>query len=597
MCGISAVFRYTEISKADQERLILMNEEMHYRGPDDRGIWYDEKCGMAQVRLSIIGIEKGKQPLFNEDKSLVLICNGEIYNYIELKKDLQDKGHVFNSESDSETILHLYEEYGVKCLEHLRGMFAFCLWDTHENQLFAARDRVGEKSLYFAEIPSGVVVSTELKAILKYYIAKPQINLEQLLAPIRYTAPTSKKDTYIEQIKRIEPGQYILVDDSGLQKFTYWKRNLASRFVGSVQEAKSETLRLMRESVDLCLRSDVPVAVMLSGGVDSSAIAALAKDTGREVHTITAGYKGKHSVDERDVAKRFAKEKGFIYHEVELDETDFNECFEEFTQYIDEPITDSAALAQWALYKKVKSLGFKVLLGGMGGDELFYGYGYWNNLAESMSLHKQHQNLFPWTGFDKKKEFLNFFRKHWKHIIYAGYPYKIAESSIGIWMYDDFRQFVNSGSFDFGEESFMLKDIQANLSFDLCENGKEIDSVYEFLFSYTMTMAYLYLSDREGMGNSIEIRSPFLDYKLVDFVSSLPLEIKYKKNHPKIFLKEILSGVVPDYILYARKRGFTPPNSFIQDVVNNYNYTFFKSESKFYNSVLADRLLTLTLKK
>ena len=597
MCGISAVYRYTKISEDDQGKLIAMNEEMHYRGPDDQGIWYDEKCGMAQVRLSIIGLQKGKQPLFNEDKSLVLICNGEIYNYIELKQDLVKKGHVFNSESDSETILHLYEDYGVKCLEHLRGMFAFCLWDTRKNQLFSARDRVGEKSLYFAEVPSGVVVSTELKAILKYYIEKPQINLEQLIAPIRYTTPTSKKDTYIEQIKRIEPGQYILVNDYGVQKFTYWKRDLTSRFVGNSQEAKNETLRLLRESVDLCLRSDVPVAVMLSGGVDSSAIAALAKETGREVHTITAGYKGNHSVDERDVARRFAKEKGFIYHEVELDESDFNDCFEEFTQYIDEPITDAAALAQWALYKKVKSLGFKVLLGGLGGDELFYGYGYWNKFAESMSLHNQHQNLFPWTGLEKKKNFLNFLRKNWKYILQAGYPNKVSENAIGGWFYEDFKQFVNSGNFDVGKEKIILKNIPANFSFDLCEPGKEIDSVYEFLFSYTMTMVYLYLSDREGMGNSIEIRSPFLDYQLVDFVSSLPLEIKYNKSHPKLFLKEVLKDIVPDYILYAPKRGFTPPNSFIQDVVNNYNYKFFNSESKFYNSVLADRLLALNLKK
>ena len=145
MCGISAVYRYTSISETDKEKLVAMNEEMHYRGPDDRGVWYDDKCGMAQVRLSIIGLQKGKQPLFNEDKSLVLICNGEIYNYIELKQELIVKGHIFNSESDSETILHLYEEYGVKCLDYLRGMFAFCLWDSTKKQLFTARDVSGKR--------------------------------------------------------------------------------------------------------------------------------------------------------------------------------------------------------------------------------------------------------------------------------------------------------------------------------------------------------------------------------------------------------------------------------------------------------------------
>lgn len=595
MCGISSIFRYTEITESDKHKLDSMNQEMQYRGPDDRGIWYDAKCGMAQVRLSIIGLEKGKQPLFNEDNSLVLICNGEIYNYIELKQELLKKGHTFNSESDSETILHLYEEYGVKCLDHLRGMFAFCLWDSSKNQLFAARDRVGEKTLYFSELPTGVVFSTELKAILKYYISQPQINVEQMAAPIRYTAPTSSKDTYIEQIKRIEPGQYILVTDLGLQKHFYWKRNLLSNFKGSFGDAKKETLCLMRESVDLCLRSDVPVAVMLSGGVDSSAIAALAKESGREVHTITAGYKGSHGEDEREVAKRFAKEKGFIYHEIELDETDFNNCFEEFTQFIDEPITDFAALAQWALYKKVKSLGFKVLLGGMGGDELFYGYGYWNELAESMKTKNEHQDLFPWKGFEKKKQFLKFLYKNWEHILYAGYPKKITNSSIGHWMYNDYKLFEKTANFNFKEDRFLFNNVDVNYSFRLTEKGNEIESVYDFLFSQTMTMAYLYLSDRLGMGNSIEVRSPLLDFKLVDFVDSLPLSIKYKKGLPKHLLKESLAGIVPNYILYANKRGFTPPGSFIQDVVKNYNYSFFQSEHKFYNSVLADRILSLQL--
>ncbi len=597
MCGISAVYKYDIITEEDKSKLLAMNQEMHYRGPDDNGIWYDEKCGMAQTRLSIIGLEKGKQPLFNEDKSLVLICNGEIYNYIELKQELLKKGHSFYSETDSEMILHLYEEYGNECLTHLRGQYSFCLWDSNKKQLFAARDRIGEKTLYYAQIPDGIVFSTELKAILKNYIEKPQVNLEQLAAPIRYTSPTSKKDTYIDQIKRVEPGQYLLVDNSGLRKYSYWKRKTVSSFKGNFEEAKQETLRLIRESVDISLRSDVPIAIMLSGGIDSSALAALAKESGREVHTITAGYKGKHDSDERDVAKRFAKEKGLIYHEVELDENDFKNSFNEFTQYIDEPITDAAAIAQWALYKKVKSLGFKVLLGGMGGDELFYGYPYWNSMAESLKIHRQHQNLFPWTGIEKKKAYFKFMLKNLKYVLYAGYPRKIADSTLGFWMYDDYNKFADSASFIWDKEDFKFSDLNLHYAFGNSEPGKELDLVYDFSFSHIMTMAYLYLSDREGMGNSIEIRSPLLDYKLVEFVSSLPIDIKYKKGQPKYFMKEVLKGIIPDYILFGQKRGFTPPYSFIKDVVDNYKYQFFNADHKFYNSILADRILTLNLKK
>jgi len=595
MCGISAVYRYTSITETDKEKLVAMNEEMHYRGPDDNGVWYDEHCGMAQVRLSIIGLKKGKQPLFNEDKSLVLICNGEIYNYIEIKQDLIAKGHIFNSDSDSETILHLYEEYGVKCLEHLRGMFAFCLWDIKQKKLFAARDRIGEKTLYFAQIQGGVVFSTELKAILKNYIDRPQISLEQLAEPIRYTSPLSIKDTYIEQIKRIEPGQYILLDEKGLLQYKYWKRDMSDSFTGTFEEAKAETLRLMRESVDISLRSDVPIAIMLSGGIDSSAIAALAKETGREVHTITAGYKGEHDCDERDVARRFAKEKGFIYHEVELDKSDFKDCFDELTQHLDEPITDIAALPQWALYKKVKSLGFKVLLGGMGGDELFYGYQYWNDLAESLTIHRKHQSLFPWKGIAKKKEYIRFVLKNWKHILWAGYPYKIADSSVGYWTFDDYHKFADTAGFEYNGEKFSFKDAGLHFSFENTTHENDLDFIYDFLFTKTMTMAYLYLSDREGMGNSTEIRSPLLDYKLVEFVSSLPLSMKYRKGQPKFFMKEVLKGIVPDYILNAEKRGFTPPISFVEDVAKKYTYQVFKSDFKFYNSVLADKLLSLNL--
>jgi asparagine synthase (glutamine-hydrolysing) len=595
MCGISAVFRYTVVTDDDVAKLNAMNQEMHYRGPDDSGVWNDSLCGLAQVRLSIIGLQKGKQPLFNEDDSLVLICNGEIYNYIELKEDLIKKGHQFKSDSDSETILHLYEEYGVKCLNYLRGMFAFCLWDSNLSQLFVARDRIGEKSLYYSQLPTGVVFSTELKAIIKHYIPNPQLNFEELASPIRYTAPSSKVDTFIDQIKRVEPGQYIIVNSDGLTKNNYWKRNLTTCFRGSFETAKEETLRLLRDSVDIHLRSDVPVAIMLSGGIDSSAIAAIAKESGREVHTITAGYKGVHDCDERNIARRFARERNFIYHEVELDEHDFQSAFDEFTSCMDEPITDKAAFAQWALYKKVKGLGFKVLLSGNGGDELFYGYPYWNNIAESMIKLREHQGLFPWKGVHKKLEFIHYLLKNWKYVALAGYPFQVNNNSINPWTLDEYNNFVVDAKIVYRENEFVFSEL--NLPFNFENNTKlnELDFVYRYLFDQTMIMAYLYLSDRLGMGNSIEIRSPLLDYKLVDFVSSLPIEIKHKEGGSKSFFKDVLAGIVPDYILHAQKRGFVPPADFVRNVADNYKSKFIFTDHNFYNSVLADRVLTNVL--
>jgi len=255
MCGITALFRYTNISESDREKLVQMNREMHYRGPDEVGIWTNQTCGLAHTRLSIIGLQNGRQPLFNEDKSLVLVCNGEIYNYIELKKSLETKGHIFNSDTDSETILHLYEEYGVKCLDHLRGMFAFCLWNIRTKQLFAARDRIGEKTLYYSILQTGVVFCTELKAIKKYFLDKTQIHVRSLAECIRYNYPIDLKNTWIEQVKRLQAGEYALVDAKGPELHRYWRRDLTPRFNGTFEEAKNETLRLMRESVNLCLRS------------------------------------------------------------------------------------------------------------------------------------------------------------------------------------------------------------------------------------------------------------------------------------------------------------------------------------------------------
>lgn len=593
MCGISALFRFTKIDDSDRQKLKSMNQEMGYRGPDGNGIWTDDTCGLAHTRLSIIGLKNGDQPLFNEDKSLVLVCNGEIYNYIELKRTLEVKGHTFHSDTDSETILHLYEEYGAKCLEHLRGMFAFCLWNIRTKQLFAARDRIGEKTLYYAQIQTGIVFSTELKAILKYFMENIQLNAHSLAESIRYNFPIDLKNTWIEQIKRIQAGEFALVDKKGMRIHRYWNRSLFEDFKGSYEEAKAETLRLMRESVNLCLRSDVPVAILLSGGIDSSAMAALAKETGREVNVITAGYKGQHGCDERAVAKRFASEKGLNYQEVELDPHDLQELFWEYSQFIDEPVSDLSSMSQWALYKKAKALGFTVLLGGLGGDELFYGYPESNKTAESLKLKHTHQAIFPWKGIEKKIYYLKFIIKNFKYVLYSGYPYIINDRTFVSYTYDDYLKFASSGSLTYNGERINFGNIDVHYSF---EDGKcEIDQIYNLVFRTFMTNQCLYLADRLGMGNSIEIRSPFLDYKIVEFVASLPTNIKYNKIQPKVFLKEILQEIVPDYILNAQKRGFTPPSHFIHELVSHYDNSFFNADYKFFNSVLADRLLTLLI--
>lgn len=587
MCGLSTLYRFTQVTEEDKQKLVRMNQEMRYRGPDGEGYWNDDTCAMAHTRLSIIGLDNGAQPLFNADKSLALVCNGEIYNYKELRSQLVSKGYAFSTDTDCEVILYLYESYGTDCLRYLRGMFAFCLYDVKKKLLFAARDRGGEKPLYYAQLPTGIVFSSELKAILKYYVDRPQLNIHAYAESIRYNYPIELQQTFVEQIKRMRAGEYAIVDEKGMELHTYWQLRHQPVFEGSKEEAKEEILHLMRESVADCLQSDVPVAVLLSGGIDSSAMAAFAKETGKEIHVITAGYKGCHEQDEREVAKRFAKEKGFVYHEVELDASDFKRLFAEYMRYIDEPICDVSAMSQYALYKKACEMGFKVLLSGIGGDELFYGYPWQNRLAESLQLRKEHLDLFPWKG--KKSAFLRYMAKHWKNVLFAGYPTIKLDDAVPVhWTYDDYRKFASDARVNaFGEE-FKFDDVDVHYSFPV---DADLDSVYDFMFTRFMRNLCLYLSDRLGMANSTEIRCPLLDYRLVNFVSSLPQDMKYDGT-PKGFYKECLQGIVPDYILNACKRGFEPPWDFVREMNAEYQYKVMQSSHVFYNSMLADTLLS-----
>lgn len=587
MCGISALYRFTKVSKQDVQTLRKMNQEMHYRGPDGEGYWNDDACALAHTRLSIIGLKNGAQPLYNADRSLILVCNGEIYNYKELRTSLSAQGYTCATESDSEVILYLYELYGTDCLQYLRGMFAFCLYDTRKQLLFAARDRVGEKTLYYSQLPTGLVFSSELKAICRHFIPSPQLNAHAFAESIRYNYPLEQQQTYIEQINRLRAGEYAIVDANGLQLHTYWRQAHEPVFAGPREEAKEEVLRLMRSSVADCLQSDVPVAVLLSGGIDSSAIAHFAKETGKEIHVITAGYKGKFDVDERNVARRFAQEQGLVYHEIELDADDFQQLFDEYTAFIDEPVCDVSAMSQYALYKKSKELGFKVLLSGIGGDELFYGYPRTNQMAAHMVLAQQLRHLFPLRTWSQRKAYVKFLMQHPRFVLKGGYPYLSNSRNPVEWTQSDYERFAADAIVRLGKQEYALRNEDVHFAYP---DDATLTTVYEGEFSGFMKNLCLYLSDRLGMANSMEIRSPLLDYRLVEFVSRLPEGMKYYGT-PKGFYKECLQGIVPDYILNARKRGFEPPWGFIREITSKYQYKHLQSSHCFYNSMVADRMI------
>lgn len=546
MCGLNGFLKYKKINDSDIEKIKAMNSEMIYRGPNDNDVFSDENVVLGQVRLSIIGVSNGHQPIFNEDKNLILICNGEIYNYQEIREDLIKKGHNFITDSDSEVIIHLFEEKKEKCLDDLRGMFAFAIYNTKDKSLFIARDINGKKPLYYSKTPSGFVFSSEITAIQKHFIKNSKIDWKEINNYLKYFYSQNLVKTHIKSIKKLQPGEFAYIKGKRIKLTKFWKKKNTYSYNKSYEEAKTECLNILKNAVKTRLRSDVPIAILLSGGIDSSAIVSIASELQDNIHAITVGYKGHPNCDERAVAKKLAQEKNVIWHEIELDENDYLQYFEEHIKYLDEPVVDQASIAQWGLYKKAKELGFTVLLSGNGGDELFYGYPMHTKKAIN-SLLKNTINIF---NSGKYAAIIHLF--------------KIIKN--------------------FSRQEYYYEKKKVTL-----------ESVYDYLFNIWLPHNCYYLSDKLGMGNSLEIRTPFADQNLIEFISSLPIEYKFHKDNPKGFLKDVLKEIVPEYILNSPKQGFAPPNNSIQKIIENYTLQVLNPKNKKYEHVFIDKFLTKNL--
>lgn len=464
-----------------------------------------------------------------------------------------------------------------------------CNYDAKKKELVVARDKIGEKTLYYAQLPTSVVVSTELKDILPY-IAYPKINMLNWAKPIRYNYPIDMRQTWIEQIKRVRAGEELTIDHKGIRSRIYWKRDHTPTFNGTKEEALAEALRLLRKSVKDCIEtSDGPVAVLLSGGIDSTSLAALTKEIQQEVHVISAGYKGNNytACDERPIAKRFAEEKGLIYHEVELDVYDFQAYLDEVIPYLDEPCFDINCMVQYALYKKAAELGFKTILVGLGGDELFYSYAGHHREVEALRLRHEFNQLYPvrkhWG------EYLRYVAKNYKHLLLPNHPARIDESMLCEWTYKDYKRFATDAALN--GERFADIDVHVSLREDLTIQG-----MYDFLSSTFAINMCVFMANKMSAANGVEARYPFLCVELVEFMDSLPMEMKFVIKQPKRFQTEMMAGIVPDYILNAKKRGFEPPFEFIRQMCDIYKYKHIQASHVFFNSMVADRIIDNLLK-
>lgn len=525
-----------------------------------------------------------------------------IYNFVDATCDLQGE-RLCNADQSirvvcqdgayqmAEQIIPLYEQYGVDFVKHLRGALSFCLYDANKRQLLVARDLIGEKQLYYAQLPTGIVFGSNFSDVLQY-VKRPQIRAHELAQPIRHNYPIDLQHTWIEQIKRLRAGEYAVVDADGLRTYSYWERNHTPTFNGTKEQAISEAQRLIRASVKRCMQADGPVAVLLSGGIDSTTLALFAKECQQEVHVISAGYKGQFACDERAVAKRFAEEHGLIYHEVELDANDFQSLFDEYVPYIDEPCFDVSSMSQFALYKRASEMGFKVILSGLGGDELFYSYKDDNAFAHTFQLRREFNACFPLKKNWRK--YLRFMAKNWRYVLMANHPILNDDKLPTPWTYTDYKKFASSASLEYDGEIMRFNDIDIEPHFSY---NAGVNEVYDYKFATFANQLCVYLGNKLGAANGVELRYPLLDVELIEFLDSLPLEMKFDPKVSKRFQKEVMHGLLPDYILYARKRGFEPPFDFIWKMCGQYKYQWLKAEHIFFNSMMADKLLMQYLKR
>jgi asparagine synthase (glutamine-hydrolysing) len=529
VCGINAVFDPLNQVAEKARALAAMNAEMRYRGPDDEGTWLSPEMVLGMRRLSIIDVAGGNQPQTNEDGSVVLVFNGEIYNYLELVPRLEALGHSFRTLSDTEVIIHSYEEFGLDCLNEFRGMFAFVLWDSRRQRLFAARDRIGIKPLYFAQHNGALWLSSELKSIAVGAKMSPDVRPSALCQFLLYSYPIDQRHTIVKQIDRVLPGEYLLADGDGVQQVRYWQPEFG------VPESESspsdaDIFDELSEAVRIHLRSDVPLALLLSGGIDSSAIAALASRSRVDFTALCAGYEGDHEMDERKVAHQTAMQLGMRWQDAELDPDAYETCFDQLARVCDEPIGDPAAPPQWMLYQQAAQYGYKVVLTGLGGDELFFGYPGWNRA------------VLPRKG------------------LYSNEAWRSYLPMVG----DPSARLVRAGLRKMAGPALMEADRHADTPIHdlLAGVARAPDAVSRILFAFYLVGNGCQLADKLGMGCSVEVRVPFLDHRLVERVFSMPSSRRFDPLVSKPLLRRILRGHLSDQLLTAPKRGFEPPAGF-----------------------------------
>lgn len=562
------------LTEPELNELDAANEALIHRGPDGQGSYYATNVALAMRRLSIIDLEGGFQPLYNEDRSLVLVANGEIYNFIELRRQLEAKGHRFQTGSDCETILHLYERFGLDCVQHLRGMFAFALWDSRKRRLLIARDRMGEKPLYLYERSGQIFFSSELKSLLRFSSVPFELDPESVDLYFHYQY-VPEPHTPLKGVRKLDAAHLLIVevDPWRVTEKCYWRMEDAPPLQGDPAQVIREELETVSE---LIIRSDVPVGVALSGGLDSSAIAALAaRKYPGTMHAFSVGYPGRPQNDERADAKALADHLQMPFHDIELETHALVDFFPELVYWRDDPIADISGFGYYSVMKLAREHGVPVVLQGQGGDELFWGY-KWVQQAALESQRKNNSRPHNWSalasylsvglpaslsreGLSQWVRSLGGLLSGWKR--FQDHRLSPAGQLVFYDLISDFRAASDQLRSLYGPAVLKgLNGVRAERIFTLEPPWPSTDLVLTRLICDTYLRENgITQGDRLSMASSIELRLPLLDYRLVETVIGLRKTNTDVNLPAKAWFKAALKDVLPEWVMNRPKRGFAPP--------------------------------------
>ncbi len=565
MCGINGIALSTRSRReVDRDVLERMRDVIKHRGPDDCGVFLDGRIGLGHRRLSIVDVAAGHQPMTNEDGSLQITYNGEIYNHSDYRDTLESLGHEYRTHCDTETILHLYEEHGDKCVEKLRGMFAFAIWDAKKQELFIARDRLGVKPLYYAHTDDGsLYFASEIKALFQTNVLKPEINWKALPDYLANHA-TSGEETLYLGIKRLLPGHSLVWRDGKVEITKYWDVSFSKTEDNhrTDRDYIVEWAEIFRTSVRLRLMADVPLGMFLSGGIDSSAIAAVMSTMVDEpIKTFSVAF-AEREANELAYARIVAEAYKTNHHEVVVSPEDFFGALPKLVWHEDEPLAHPSSVALYFV-SLLASQHVKVVLTGEGSDELLAGYGRYRKTILNLSIGKLYRSFTPSIVRDVVRTGV-------RSLPTSKVRQKLLRSFVSVAPDIESIYFDNFAVFPFAIQDQLLTarafeqigpiDPYAGVRSALAETDAE--SLLDRLL-YCDIKTYLHellmKQDQMSMATSVESRVPFLDHKLVEFTCSLPERLKLRGGTTKYVLREAMKGVLPEAILSRSKMGFPVP--------------------------------------